>query len=93
VLGARERESTPAALLRNSNISVSLVDVEGSVILKMAKTTIQVSANTKSELSKIKGELLAKDGVNRTFDDIVQELIFYWITGEKRKGFFPLTAS
>jgi hypothetical protein len=51
------------------------------------KTTIQIFLNTKFELMKVKGELLAKDGAKRTFDDVLQELIFYWKKGEKKKGF------
>jgi len=55
--------------------------------MKVEKTTIQISLRTKFELVKIKGELLEKDGMNRTLDDIVQELVYYWKTGEKKKGF------
>jgi len=55
--------------------------------MNVEKTTIQISLRTKFELMKIKGELLEKDGMNRTLDDIVQELVYYWKTGEKKKGF------
>ena len=55
--------------------------------MSMEKTTIQISHRTRFGLVKIKGELLEKDGVSRTFDDIIQELIYYWKTGEKRKGY------
>jgi hypothetical protein len=57
------------------------------ILMSLEKTTIQISHRTKFGLLKIKGELLGKDGVNRTFDDIVQELMYYWKTGEKRKGY------
>jgi hypothetical protein len=53
----------------------------------MSKTTIQITQTTRLELLKIKGELLKKDGVDRTFDDIVQELIFYWARGVRKKGY------
>jgi transcription initiation factor TFIIIB Brf1 subunit/transcription initiation factor TFIIB len=52
--------------------------------LRLDKTTIQVSLNTKIALSQIKGELLVVDGKNRTFDDVIRDLIFYWKTGKKR---------
>ena len=55
--------------------------------MSLEKTTIQISHRTKFGLLKIKRELLGKDGLNRTFDDIVQELMYYWKTGEKRKGY------
>ena len=55
--------------------------------MKVEKTTIQISVRTKFELMKIKGELLERDGLNRALDDIIQELIYYWKKGEKRKGF------
>lgn len=51
--------------------------------MKTEKTTVQISFRTKFELMKIKGELLAKDGLKRTFDDIIQELVYYWTTGKK----------
>jgi hypothetical protein len=42
---------------------------------------------SKFELLKIKGELIRKDGVDRTFDDVLQELLYYWAKGVKRKGY------
>jgi hypothetical protein len=53
----------------------------------MQVTTIQITRRTKHELLRIKGELLKKDGVERTFDDILQELIFYWVRGVKKQGY------
>jgi len=55
--------------------------------MKIEKTTIQISMHTKFDLMKIKGELLEKDGVNRTLNDVIQELIYHWKTGQKRKGY------
>lgn len=52
--------------------------------MKVKKTTIQISVRTKFHLMQIKGELLVKDGKNRAFDDVVQDLIYYWKTGKKR---------
>jgi hypothetical protein len=52
-----------------------------------SKTTIQLTQTTRLELLKIKGELLKKDGVERTFDDIIQELVFYWTRGVRKKGY------
>jgi hypothetical protein len=50
------------------------------------KTTIQITERSKLGLLKIKGELLRKDGVERTFDDVIQELIYYWTRGTKKEG-------
>ncbi len=50
-------------------------------------TTIQITQATRHELLKIKGDLLMKDGVERTFDDIIQELVFYWARGIKKEGY------
>jgi hypothetical protein len=55
--------------------------------LETQTTTIQITRRTKHELLRIKGELLKKDGVERTFDDILQELIFYWVRGVKKQGY------
>jgi len=41
-------------------------------------TTIQVSEETHTELKKIKGELLAKNGRERTFDEIIRFLIEHY---------------
>jgi len=51
------------------------------------RTTIQVSEASKVQLLKIKGDLLKKDGVDRTYDDVIQELIYYWIEGKKKTGY------
>jgi hypothetical protein len=53
------------------------------------RTTIQITERSKSELLKVKGELLTQDGVNRTFDDVIQELLYYWTKGAKKKGYNP----
>jgi predicted CopG family antitoxin len=41
-------------------------------------TTIKISEETHVELNKIKGSLLAKDGKERSFDDVIRELIACW---------------
>jgi len=41
-------------------------------------TTIHISEQTHKELKKIKGELMAKNGKERSFDDVVLELIRFW---------------
>jgi len=41
-------------------------------------TTIHISEQTHKELKKIKGELMAKNGKERSFDDVVLELIKFW---------------
>jgi len=41
-------------------------------------TTIQVSQETHIELKKIKGSLLAANGRERSFDEVIGELIAFW---------------
>lgn len=41
-------------------------------------TTIHISGETHIDLKKIKGSLLAVDGQERSFDDIIRELITFW---------------
>jgi len=55
--------------------------------LETRKTTIQITQRSKFDLLRIKGELLKKDGVDRTFDDIIQELVYYWTKGVRKKGY------
>jgi len=55
--------------------------------LEDLKTTIQITNRTRLELVRIKGELMREDGVQRTFDDLIQELIYYWIRGVRKKGY------
>jgi len=40
--------------------------------------TIFVSDETHTELKKIKGLLLAKDGRERTFDEVIAKLLDHW---------------
>ncbi|MEM3616465.1 MAG: hypothetical protein QXM65_07800 [Candidatus Bathyarchaeia archaeon] len=40
--------------------------------------TIHVSEETHTELRKVKGELLAKNGRDRSFDEVIAELIACW---------------
>jgi predicted CopG family antitoxin len=47
--------------------------------------TIHVSSETHTELNKIKGELLAKNGRERSFDEVIAELIACW-KKEKEKN-------
>jgi len=41
-------------------------------------TTIHISEETHRELRKIKGELMASNGKERSFDDVILELIKHW---------------
>jgi len=41
-------------------------------------TTIKISDETHTELRKIKGSLLVKNGRERSFDEIIIELIACW---------------
>lgn len=55
--------------------------------MRHSTTTIQITQRTKHQLLRIKGDLLQKDGVDRTFDDVLQELLFYWARGTKKQGY------
>jgi predicted CopG family antitoxin len=46
-------------------------------------TTIHISEETHKELRKIKGELMALDGRERSFDELIRELINCWRTMKK----------
>jgi len=41
-------------------------------------TTVHISEETHIELKKIKGSLLASNGQERSFDEIIKELIVFW---------------
>ena len=41
-------------------------------------TTISITEKTQTELRKIKGQLMASDGKERSFDDVIMELIKHW---------------
>ena len=43
-----------------------------------AMTTISITEETQTELRKIKGQLMASDGKERSFDDVIMELIKDW---------------
>jgi len=49
-------------------------------------TTIHISEETHKELKKIKGELMAKNGRERSFDEVVLELIKFWREKQQKKG-------
>jgi len=41
-------------------------------------TTIHISEETHKELKKIKGSLMATNGKERSFDEIISELVEFW---------------
>ena len=41
-------------------------------------TTISITDETHTELRKIKGQLMASNGKERSFDDVIMELIKRW---------------
>jgi hypothetical protein len=41
-------------------------------------TTISITEETQTELRKIKGQLMASNGKERSFDDVIMELIKHW---------------
>jgi len=51
-----------------------------SIILHIvvSMTTIHISEETHLELNKIKGTMLAENGKERSFDEIIKELITFW---------------
>ena len=48
------------------------------MVVVVIVTTIQVSEETHLELRKIKGELLAKNGRERSFDEVIKFLIDHY---------------
>ena len=49
-----------------------------TLIIVVIMPTIFVSDETHTELKKIKGLLLAKDGRERTFDEVIAKLLDHW---------------
>ena len=49
-----------------------------SISIVAAMTTISITEETQTELRKIKGQLMASDGKERSFDDVIMELIKDW---------------
>jgi predicted CopG family antitoxin len=43
-----------------------------------AMTTISITEETQTELRKIKGQLMASNGKERSFDDVIMELVKHW---------------
>jgi len=41
-------------------------------------TTISITEETHTELRKIKGQLMALNGKERSFDEVIMELIEHW---------------
>jgi len=41
-------------------------------------TTISITEETQTELRKIKGQLMASNGKERSFDDVIMALIKHW---------------
>jgi len=54
------------------------------VFVVVVMVTISISEETHTELRKIKGHLMASNGKERSFDDVIMELINLW--KEKREG-------
>lgn len=48
------------------------------MVIVSAMTTISISEETHTELRKIKGRLMASNGKERSFDDVIMELIRRW---------------
>jgi len=49
-----------------------------SISIVAAMTTISITEETQTELRKIKGQLMSSDGKERSFDDVIMELIKDW---------------
>jgi len=52
-----------------------------SVSIVADMTTISITEETQTELRKIKGQLMASNGKERSFDDVIMELIKHWKVG------------
>ena len=48
------------------------------VDLLMRGTTIRITEETHSELNRIKGSFLMRNGYERSFDEVIQQLIAFW---------------
>lgn len=48
------------------------------MIIVSDMTTIAITEQTHTELRKIKGQLMAANGRERSFDDVIMELIRNW---------------
>ncbi len=46
-------------------------------------TTIHISTETQKELRKIKGQLMASNGREKSFEDVIAELIKNWKSRER----------
>ena len=46
-------------------------------------TTISISEETHTELRKIKGSLMATNGKERSFDEVISKLIESWKTNKE----------
>ena len=55
---------------------MSFIFVILNIVITM--TTIHVSEETHIKLRKIKGSLLAANGRERSFDEVIRELIAFW---------------
>lgn len=53
----------------------------GSILVVAAMTTISITEETQTELRKIKGQLMASNGKERSFDDVIMELVKHWKVG------------
>ena len=49
-----------------------------SISIVAGMTTISITEETQIELRKIKGQLMASNGKERSFDDVIMELIKDW---------------
>jgi len=49
-----------------------------SISIVAGMTTISITEETQIELRKIKGQLMASNGKERSFDDVIMELIKHW---------------
>jgi len=50
----------------------------GSISIVADMTTISITEETQTELRKIKGQLMASNGKERSFDHVIMELIKHW---------------
>ena len=50
------------------------------------RTSLQIYKSTKTELVRVRGKLEAKNGKQRSFNDVIKELILFWKENQNSKS-------
>ena len=55
---------------------LDILNIYGGI--PMSGTTIKISEETHNELNKIKGYFLIKDGKEKSFNEVIKEILTFW---------------